>query len=218
MIVGLSCSTLSVLVAILIGLPSGFFGGKYDIVIQRFIDAWMCFPGLFIILVLMTLIGKGMLQVILVIGVLSGVMSSRVVRSAVISIKENVYINASQAIGCSSARILLRHILPNIIAPLIIIFSLQLGNSIMMEATISFLGFGIPPPAPSWGGMLSGSAREYMFQAPWMIIWPGLALAIAIYGINMLGDAVRDILDPKLIGGVGRYGNVKLKGRKRETA
>jgi peptide/nickel transport system permease protein len=155
MIVGLTCASISVLIAILIGVPSGYFGGKVDMIVQRFVDAWMCLPGLLLILVVMTLVGKGMTQVIFVIGTFGGIATSRVVRSAVISIKGNVYVEASRAIGCSSARVLLRHILPNIIAPIIIIFSLQVGGSIMMEATISFLGFGIPPPAPSWGAMLS---------------------------------------------------------------
>ncbi len=126
------------------------------------------------------------------------------------SVKENVYVQAAKAIGCSPTRILSRHILPNIMAPTIVLFSIRVPNAIMAEASLSFLGFGIPPPAPSWGGMLSGSGRSYMFLAPWMAIWPGLALSIVVYGINMFGDAVRDILDPRLKGGVGRYG-VKVK-------
>lgn len=217
MIVGLSCSALSIFVAILIGLPSGFFGGKLDLIVQRFIDGWMCLPSLFVTLVVMTLVGAGMLQVIFVIGISHGIRTSRVIRSAVIGIKENVYVDASKAIGSSPMRILLRHILPNVTAPLIILFSLEVGSAILIEATISFLGFGIPPPTPTWGGMLSGTASQYMEQAPWMAIWPGLALTIAVYGINMLGDAVRDILDPKLKGGVGRYGTSKklLASKKR---
>lgn len=209
MIVGISASVLSLLVAILIGLPSGLFGGRYDMFLQRFIDAWLCVPPLFIVLVVMTFVGQGMTQVIFVIGLVGGVQSSRVVRSAVIGIKGNVYIEASRAIGSTSSRLLIRHILPNVAAPLIIIFSLQLGTSILMEATISFLGFGIPPPAPSWGGMLTGTARQYMYQAPWLVMWPGLALAVVVYGINMLGDALRDVLDPRLRGGAGRYGLTK---------
>ncbi|MBA7678045.1 Glutathione transport system permease protein GsiD [subsurface metagenome] len=116
------------------------------------------------------------------------------------------------AIGCSTPRILTRHILPNVMAPTIILFSIRVPNAILCEASLSFLGFGIPPPVPSWGGMLSGIGREYMFQAPWMVIWPGLALATVVYGINMFGDAVRDLLDPRLRGGVGRYGT---RGKKK---
>ena len=206
MIVGLSCASLSLLVAILLGVPSGFSGGKYDLVLQRFIDAWMCLPGILITLVIMTLVGSGLIQVIFVIGLTGGIMSSRVVRSAVIGIKGNTYIEAAKSVGSSTTQTLIRHILPNIGPILIIIFTLQLGGSILMEATISFLGYGIPPPLPSWGGMLSGTGQQYMLQAPWMAIWPGAALAIVIYGVNMFGDGLRDILDPRLVGGLGRYG------------
>jgi peptide/nickel transport system permease protein len=215
MIVGLACSLVTLLVAVLIGLPSGYFGGKYDMVMQRFIDAWMCFPGILITLVVMTIVGPGLLQVIFVIGIFSGFTNSRIVRSVVIGIKESLYIMAGRAIGCNSRQLLISHVLPNIAAPLIIIFTLGVGQAILIEAIISFLGFGIPPPLPTWGGLLSGPARQYMLQAPWMAIWPGLALSLVVWGINMLGDALRDILDPKLRGGVGRYGltktNIKAK-------
>jgi len=213
MIVGLAGSGLCVLVAMIIGLVSGFFGGKFDIVVQRIVDAVMCFPPLFLYLTVMAIMGRGLLQVILVLGVSRGIRNSRVVRSAVIGIKENVYVEAATAIGAPNRRILFQHILPNIMAPIIIIFTISMGGMILSEATLSFLGFGIPPPTPSWGGMLSGQARTYMLMAPWLAVWPGLALSIAVYGINMLGDGVRDILDPRLRGGLGRYGRVKTKKR-----
>jgi len=213
MIVGLAGSGLCVLIAMIIGLVSGFLGGKFDIVMQRIVDAVMCFPPLFLYLTVMAMLGRGLLQVILVLGVSRGIRNSRVVRSAVISIKENVYVEAATAIGAPNRRILFQHILPNIMAPVIIIFTISMGGMILSEATLSFLGFGIPPPTPSWGGMLSGQARTYMLMAPWLAVWPGLALSIAVYGINMLGDGVRDILDPRLRGGLGRYGRVKTKKR-----
>jgi len=213
MIVGLAGSGLCVLIAAVIGIPCGFFGGKFDIVVQRFVDAFMCFPWLVLILTVMAILGGGMLQVILVLGIMSGIHSSRVVRSATIGIKENVYVEAATAIGARTWRILVYHILPNIIAPVIIIFTVSMGRMIISEATLSFLGFGIPPPIPSWGGMISGQGRRYMLQAPWLALWPGLALSIVVYGINMLGDAVRDILDPRMRGGLGRYGRtVKRRG------
>ena len=121
------------------------------------------------------------------------------------SVKENPYVTSAQAIGSSNARILARHILPNIMAPVIILYTVTVPELIVVEASLSFLGFGIPPPAPSWGGMLSGSGRSYMFQAPWMALWPGLALTTVVYGVNMFGDAVRDLLDPRLRGGSGRF-------------
>lgn len=211
MYVGLGASLLTTAVAMVIGLASGYMGGKIDLVAQRFIDAFMSFPPLFLYLTVMALLGPGLIQVIIVLGISYGVRRTRVIRGAVMAIKENAYIEAARAIGCSPLRIMGKHIVPNVMAPAIIIFTVSMGLHIQGEATLSFLGFGIPPPAPSWGGMLSRGGRQYMYQAPWMAFWPGLALAVACYGINMLGDAVRDILDPRLRGGLGRYGGVKAK-------
>ncbi len=205
-IIGLAVSTLATIISIIIGTLSGYIGGKFDLVVQRFVDITMSLPALILIMVIISLVGQGVLQLIIVLGLLWGVMGSRIIRSAVIGIKENVYVEAARAIGCPMARILTRHILPNIMAPTIILFSTRVPHAIMVEASLSFLGFGIPAPTPSWGGMLSGSGRIYMYLAPWMVIWPGLALSIVVYGVNMFGDAVRDLLDPRLRGGVGRYG------------
>ncbi len=210
-LVGLGVATLSSLVSMVIGMISGYLGGTADIIIQRFVDAWLCFPGLFIILTVMAIIGPGLAQVIIVLGMMYGIGGSRTVRSAVIAIKGNVYVEAARSIGSPTGTLLLRHILPNIMAPVIIIFTTRMGAAILTEATISFLGYGIPPPTPSWGGMLSGAGRRYMRVAPWMALWPGFALALTVYGINMFGDALRDILDPRLRGGLGRYSGVKAK-------
>lgn len=212
MYVGLGVSALGTLLCTIIGGVSGFFGGKVDLVIQRFVDAVMCFPGLVIMLTVIAVIGPGLVQVILVLGILGGIGGrTRVVRSAVMGIKENVYVEAARAVGATNWTILTRHILPNIMAPIIILFTIEMGSAILAEATLSFLGFGIPPPEPSWGGMLSGAGRRYMLLAPWIALWPGLALALVVYGMNMLGDGLRDILDPRLRGGLGRYGAVKRK-------
>jgi peptide/nickel transport system permease protein len=211
MIVGLGAATLATLIAVVIGTLSGFFSGTFDTIVQRLVDAWMCFPWLFIVLTVMVLLKAGVWQVIVVLGITYGISNSRVVRSAVIGVKENVYIEAAAAVGAPARRILIRHILPNVMAPIIIIFTVGMGGMILAEATISFLGYGIPPPTPSWGGMLSWEGRRYMLQAPWLAFWPGLALSVAVYGINMLGDAVRDILDPRLRGGVGRYAGAKVR-------
>jgi peptide/nickel transport system permease protein len=213
MFVGLGVSTITIVLNAIIGLVSGFLGGKTDLIIQRFVDAWMCFPGLILVLTVMAVVGSGLVQVIVVLGVLYGIGGSRTVRSAVIGIKENVYVEAARAVGCPTGRILLKHILPNVIAPLIIIFSTVMGAAIIAEASISFLGYGIPPPIPSWGGMLSGTGRRYMVQAPWLALWPGLALSIVVYGANMFGDALRDLLDPRLRGGLGRYSVKNLSKR-----
>jgi len=211
MYVGLGASLLGVVFSAVVGLISGYLGGKADIIIQRFVDAALSFPMLVMTITLMSLLGPGLIQVILVLGIWGGIAWIRVVRSAVIAIKENVYLEAATAIGCPSGRIIMRHVLPNIMPVLIIIFSIDMAANILGEASLSFLGFGIPPPTPSWGGMLSGIGRTYMYEAPWLAIWPGVALSVAVYGINMWGDAVRDLLDPKLRGGVGRYGGVKTK-------
>ncbi len=211
MYVGLGCSAIGVALSVTVGCISGFFGGKTDLLIQRLVDAWMAFPSLVIILAVMTVVGTGLAQVIVVLGVLFGVSRARVVRSAVISIKENIYVEAARAIGCTNGEILIRHILPNITAPIIVLFTVDMGTAIITEASISFLGLGIPPPTPSWGGMLSWAGRQYMRSAPWMALWPGLALAIVVYGINMLGDGLRDLFDPRLRGGLGRYGGAKAR-------
>jgi len=211
MYVGLGASLLGVVFSAVVGLISGYLGGKADIIIQRFVDAALSFPMLVMTITLMSLLGPGLIQVILVLGIWGGIAWIRVVRSAVIAIKENVYLEAATAIGCPTSRIIMRHVLPNIMPVLIIIFSIDMAANILGEASLSFLGFGIPPPTPSWGGMLSGIGRTYMYEAPWLAIWPGVALSVAVYGINMWGDAVRDLLDPKLRGGVGRYGGVKTK-------
>ena len=207
-IIGLSAAALTTVVATIIGL-SGFFSGKIDITAQRFVDAVMCFPFLFLVLTLMALTGPGMFQVIMVVGITAGIHNSRVVRSAIIVVNENVYVEAARAIGSPTSNTLRRHILPNVMAVLIVIFSLNVGNAILTEAMMSFLGFGVPPPEPTWGGMLSWEGRKYMLFAPWLAIWPGVALAVTVYSINVLGDALRDTLDPRLRGGMGRYGGEK---------
>ena len=198
--VGLAATTVNVLVAVLIGGISGFFGGKLDLVVQRFVDAWMSFPGLLLLLTIMSLVGQGLTQTIVVLGITGGISGSRVVRGAVIGVKENVYFQAAGAIGCTKRRILMRHVLPNIMPVAIIIFSINIGGVIISEASLSFLGFGLPPNVPSWGGMLSRDGREFMEMAPRLALLPGLALTITVYSLNMFGDAVRDLLDPRLRG------------------
>ena len=204
MIVGIVATVISTVESVVIGMLCGFLGGKFDIVVQRFVDSWMCFPFLIIVMTIMSLVGTGMWQLIFVLGISGGIGSSRVIRAAVIGIKENIYVQSARAVGSSTVRTLMRHILPNITAPVIIMFTVGMGGVILAEASLSFLGYGIPPPTPSWGGMLSSEGRQYMLQGPWLALWPGLALSAVVFGINMLGDALRDILDPRLRGGVGR--------------
>ena len=201
--VGLAATTVNVVVAVLIGGTSGFLGGKLDLVVQRFVDAWMAFPGLLLLLTIMSIAGQGLLQMILILGISGGIGGSRVLRGAVIGIKENDYFLAARAIGSPTTATLMRHVLPNIMPVMIIIFSISVGGVIMAEASLSFLGFGLPLELPSWGAMLSREGRLYMEQAPWLALWPGLCLTIVVYCLNMFGDAMRDLLDPRLRGAEG---------------
>ncbi len=205
-IIGLSASSIATVLSLIIGMVSGYLGGKFDLLMQRVVDATMSIPQIILMMILISVIGPGIWQVTVVLGLMWGIIGSRIIRSAVIGVKEKMYVGAARSIGCSSSKIIMRHILPNIMAPTIVLFTTRVPNVILIEASLSFLGFGIPPPAPSWGGMLGSVGRDYMLQAPWIVIWPGLALALVVYGINIFGDAVRDIVDPRLKGGAGRYG------------
>ena len=189
------------MISTLIGGASGFFGGKFDIIVQRVVDAWIVLPGLLILITIMSIVGPGIPQIILILGISGGIGGSRVARGAVIGIKENDYFLAARAIGSPSAATLMRHVLPNIMPVVVIIFSITVGGVILSLASLSFLGFGLPPGSPDWGSLLSGEGRLYMEQAPWLALWPGLALTITVYSLNMLGDALRDLLDPRLRGG-----------------
>ena len=211
--VGLAATTINVVVAVLIGGISGFLGGKVDLAMQRFVDAWMAFPGLLLLLTIMSIVGQGLLQIIVVLGIAGGIGGSRIMRGAVIGIKENDYFLAARAVGTPTSQILIRHVLPNIMAPIIIVFSINIGGVIMAEASLSFLGFGLPVEFPSWGGMLSREGRLYMEMAPRLALWPGLCLTITVYSLNMFGDALRDLLDPRMRGGQGSYGAAKKRKR-----
>jgi peptide/nickel transport system permease protein len=168
--------------------------------VQRFVDAWLSFPGIVILIVVVAVVGPGMPQVIAILGVQGGIGGSRIIRSAVISVREQSYVHAAQSIGATSARVMFRHILPNVMAPVIVLFTTGVGNVILAESALSFLGLGVPPPAPTWGGMLTGSARNYMYLAPWMALAPGICLTVVVFSINMFGDALRDLLDPRMRG------------------
>ena len=202
--VGFGAVLIANFLAALIGITSGYFRGKYDMCVQRVVDAWQSFPFLVVTLSIMAVLGPGLLNVIIALGILGSAGASRVIRGATISIIENQYIEAARALGAGHLRIMLRYVLPNVTATLIIIATIGLGGFILVEAALSFLGFGVPPPYPSWGAMLSGSGRSFFYSAPWMAVWPGTAISLAVFGFNMLGDALRDVLDPRLRGVGGR--------------
>jgi peptide/nickel transport system permease protein len=199
--VGVATVGLAVLLATAVGVSSGYFGGAYDLVVQRVVDAWLSFPYLVIVLSVMAVLGPGLLNVVLSLAVIVAAVNSRVIRGATIGVTQTTYVEAARAVGCGHGRIIVRHILPNVAATVIILATIGLGTAILAESALSFLGFGVPPPYPAWGAMLSGSGRTYMFRAPWMAIWPGVAISLAVFGFNMLGDALRDVLDPRLRGG-----------------
>jgi peptide/nickel transport system permease protein len=198
--IGFATIALGTAAAAALGVSSGYFGGKYDLVVQRVVDAWMSFPYLVIILSVMAVLGPGLLNVILSLSIIVAATGSRVIRGATIAVAQNAYVEAARAMGCGHTRIVLRHILPNVTATIIILATIGLGAIILAESALSFLGFGVPPPYPSWGSMLSGSGRTYMYRAPWMAVWPGVAISLAVFAFNMLGDALRDVLDPRLRG------------------
>jgi len=198
--VGLGAIALSTSLAMVVGILSGYIGGIFDTTVQRFVDAMMSFPWLVIMLTIMAVLGPGQGNVILALGIAGFSGSSRVIRGAVLSVKESEYLLAARAIGCKQWVIIIFHILPNVTAPIIVMATLGLGNMVLAEASLSFLGFGVPPPAPSWGRMLSGDGLDYMLQAPGLAVFPGVAISAAVFGWNMLGDALRDLFDPRLQG------------------
>ncbi|MEE9556956.1 MAG: ABC transporter permease [Candidatus Adiutricales bacterium] len=203
--VGIGATALSLLLATLVGVSSAAIGGMYDLVVQRIVDAWMSFPGLIILLTIMAILGPGMYNIIIAFAVASFDGTSRVIRSAVLGIRGSEYLLAARATGCTQWGIVIYHILPNIAAPIMILGTMGIGGAILAETSISFLGFGIPPPTPSWGRMLSLEGLPYMLKSPWLAIFPGVSISLTVFGFNMLGDAVRDLLDPKLTGSsIGR--------------
>ena len=199
-IIGLSAATLATFISVFIGITTGYLGGKFDMIVQRFVDAWMSFPDIVIMIVVVAVVGPGMPQVIVLLGCLYGIAGSRIIRSAVLSVREQSYVHAAQSIGGGTPRVMLRHILPNVMPPVIVLFTTRVGAVILAESALSFLGLGVPPPAPTWGGMLTGSARSYMYLAPWMALAPGICLTLVVFSINMFGDALRDLLDPRMRG------------------
>lgn len=201
--VGFATVALASLLATAIGVSSAYVGRAYDIIVQRVVDAWMSFPALVIVLSLLAALGPGLMSLIFALSILGAAGSSRVIRGATLSVMQNPYVEGARALGAGHLRILCRYILPNVMATIIILATIGLGAVILAESSLSFLGFGVPPPYPSWGGMLSGSGRSFMYHAPWMALWPGVAISLAVFGFNMLGDALRDVLDPRLRGSAG---------------
>jgi peptide/nickel transport system permease protein len=198
--VGFGAVAISTILAVAIGTISGYFGGGIDLFVQRLVDIWISFPALVLLISMVAVAGPGLWSITAILGILLAPGTSRVVRSAVISIRHLPYIESASCIGAGHGHVIRKYVLPNVFAPIIVLATVQLGTAILAESTLSFLGYGVPPPYPAWGSMLSGTGRAFMLQSPWLSIWPGLAISLAVFGFNMLGDALRDELDPRLRG------------------
>jgi len=199
--VGFGAVALGSVIATSIGILSAYFGGRVDLFLQRGVDAWMAFPPLLLLMTIMSLVSPGVWNIAAVLGFNFGIQNSRVVRGVALSIRECTYIEGARAGGAGHTRITVAHILPNVLPTIIVVATTGLSTVILTEASLSFLGLGVPPPYPTWGGMLSLAGLDHMYQAPWLAIWPAVALSLAVFGFNMLGDALRDLLDPRLKGG-----------------
>jgi peptide/nickel transport system permease protein len=196
--VGLGSTALGCVFGVALGLASGYLGGWVDLVIQRIVDVLQSVPLLVLALVMAAALGPALDNTIVAIAIPLIPYTARVIRSNTLALREQPFVEAARAVGMSEFRIAVRHVLPNTIAPLIVIATAQLGAAILTEASLSFLGLGVPEPHPSWGRMLSESAAEYVRTAPWLVIFPGVAISLAVFGTNLFGDALRDILDPRL--------------------
>ncbi|HTI53303.1 MAG TPA: ABC transporter permease [Verrucomicrobiae bacterium] len=196
--VGLLAVGIGTLAGMAIGLVCGYCEGRTDLILQRFMDGIQAIPGLVLALAIVSVLRPSTTNAMIAIAMVIIPGNSRIVRGAVLSAKQNRYVEAAQAIGCRHPRIILSHILPNVTAPILVIASIWLGNAILIEATLSFLGVGTQPPTPSWGLMLSSTGRAFMEQAPWLALFPGLAISLAVLGFNLFGDTLRDAWDPKL--------------------
>jgi peptide/nickel transport system permease protein len=198
LMVGLGASLLGAIFGSLIGVASAYFGGRIDLVVQRIMDVFFAFPVIILALAVVAVLGTGAGNVILAIAAPMIPRCARVVRSSALSVREMPYVDAARAAGYGHPRIILRHMLPNVMAPILIMATAFLGEAILLEASLSFLGLGVQEPTAAWGLMLRGAAVEFAESAPWMAIFPGLAISLAVFGFNLFGDSLRDALDPRL--------------------
>ena len=196
--VGFSCAIIGASVGLVLGVGSAYFGGRFDLFFQRVMDVFMAFPLIIMALAVVSIFGTGTQNVIIAITIPFIPRCARVVRSSALAIREIPYVDAARALGFTHSRIILRHMVPNVMAPFLIMLTAFVGQAILLEASLSYLGLGVQEPTPAWGLMLQGGAEEYAESAPWVAIWPGVAISLAVFGFNLFGDSLRDALDPKL--------------------
>jgi peptide/nickel transport system permease protein len=198
LLVGFSSAVVGGVIGLVLGVTSAYFGGWFDLVFQRVLDVLMAFPLIILALAVVAVFGTGVLNVIIAITVPLVPRCGRVVRASALAVREVPYVDAARALGFSHARIVLRHMVPNVVAPFLILLSAFVGQAILAEASLSYLGLGVQEPVPAWGLMLQGGAEEYATTAPWIAVFPGLAIVLTVLGISLFGDALRDAIDPKL--------------------
>jgi len=198
--VGFTASLAGCTIGGLLGAMSAFLGGKVDLLLERLMDVLLAFPQLILALAVASILGPAVQNVVIAVAIPIIPRAARVVRATALSVKENVYVEAVSALGATRRRVIAQHILPNVVAPYIIMLTAQLAGAILAEAALSYLGLGAAEPTPSWGLMLSGSASAYAEKAPWIGLFPGMAISLAVFGFNLFGDSLRDALDPKLRG------------------
>lgn len=196
--VGFTAAFVGATGGLVLGVASAYFGGKFDLFFQRIMDVFMAFPLIIMALAVVATLGTGTQNVIIAITVPFIPQCARVVRSSALALREIPYVDAARACGFTNSRIILRHMVPNVMAPYLIMLTSFVGQAILLEASLSYLGLGVQEPTPAWGLMLQGGAEEYAESAPWVPIFPGLAITLAVFGFNLFGDALRDLLDPKL--------------------
>jgi len=205
-----SCCILSTLISVIIGTLSAVIGGWFDLIVQRFVDGWQCIPSMLMLLVIMSMMGNGIPQLIFALSVPSGIGGSRMIRSAAMSVKDSGYNKQSDLLGGTVMWKTIKHVVPNILPIIIIAAAGSLAGVILMESSLSFLGYGVAIGTPSWGYLISNQGKSYMFIAPWLAFAPGVCIALTVFAANMFGDGVRDLLDPRLKGGVGSYDSAKV--------
>jgi peptide/nickel transport system permease protein len=198
LVVGVASVALGTACGAVIGLLSGFVGGRFDMFVQRVIDVLMSVPGLVLLLLIVAVFGAGMRNVIFAIAFFLATGPSRIVRGAVLVERDREYVIAARMVGASGLRIMVRHVLPNVVPVVIVGASVGVSTAILTEASLSFLGLGVPPPSVSWGRMIGGDARTFFLVAPWLALFPGAALSMTVFGFNILGDTVRDLVDPRM--------------------